>query len=115
MTTFKLWQINFTNHEVARINSDDPEMKVRYYRYLDTTMGGKVEDVNEAWEAGDYQHVANIKTELRGLEEVFEIGNIGPEERITRFLPMHSVSVGDVVEDQSGKRFAVQSYGFGEM
>jgi len=48
-----------------------------------------------------YSHVATI--EARDLENVFEIGNIGPDAAITHFHPMHSVSVGDLVRDGEGR------------
>ena len=50
--------------------------------------------------------------EAADLDEVFEIGNIGPEEKITRIAPMHSVSVGDVIRDDRGRCFVVSSIGF---
>jgi len=50
--------------------------------------------------------------EAADLDEVFEIGNIGPEEKITRLDRMHSVSVGDVIRDDRGRCFVVASVGF---
>ena len=50
--------------------------------------------------------------EAADLDEVFKIGNIGPEEKITRIAPMHSVSVGDVIRDNRGRCFVVSSIGF---
>lgn len=52
-------------------------------------------DVLEGVRDGIYEHVATLDTD--DLNEAFEIGNIGPEEKITRLKPMHSVSVGDVL------------------
>jgi len=52
----------------------------------------------------------------KNLDEVFEIGNIGPEEKITRLNTMHSVSVGDIIEDSTtGKRYVVSPFGFKEL
>ena len=42
-----------------------------------------------------YEIVCEI--EAADLDEVFEIGNVGPEENIVRLDRMHSVSVGDVI------------------
>ena len=56
-----------------------------------------------------YTVVAEIDAE--DLEQVFVIGNIGPEENITRIRPMHSISVGDIVE-LKGQYFVVDSTGF---
>ena len=47
------------------------------------------------------------------LTHVFEVGNMGPEDRITRLDRMHSVSVGDIIEDESGEnRWMVAGMGF---
>lgn len=61
-----------------------------------------------------YALVASIEAE--DLEDVFRIGNIGPEENITRYEPMHSLSVGDIVVDvETGLGYYVDSFGFGEL
>jgi len=60
-----------------------------------------------------YAKVAEI--EANDLEHVFEIGNIGPEESITRMGSMSSISVGNIIEDADGKRFVVASFGFDEI
>ena len=52
-------------------------------------------------------HVATI--EAVDLNAVFEIGNIGPEDKIERLAPMHSISVGDVIIDEDEKSFSVDS------
>jgi len=57
-----------------------------------------------------YEEVCAIEAE--DLNEVFEIGNIGPESKIERFGRMHSVSVGDVIRDDRGKCFVVKGVGF---
>ena len=57
-----------------------------------------------------YEIVCEI--EAANLDEVFEIGNIGPEEKITRIAPMHSVSVGDVIRTDRGRCFVVSNFGF---
>lgn len=50
--------------------------------------------------------------EAADLDEVFEIGNIGPESKITRLDRMHSISVGDVIEDDKHRLYIVGSFGF---
>jgi len=57
-----------------------------------------------------FNHVASITA--TDLNEVFEIGNIGPDNKILKLDKMHSISVGDVIENESGFRFLVQSFGF---
>lgn len=55
--------------------------------------------------------VCSIKAKT--LNEVFKIGNIGPEERIERLDRMRSVSVGDVIVDStSGRYYVVKPTGF---
>ena len=67
-------------------------------------------DVDPMFFLTAYDIVCEI--EAADLDEVFEIGNIGPEEKITRIAPMHSVSVGDVIRDDRGRCFVVSSIGF---
>jgi hypothetical protein len=59
---------------------------------------------------GLYTHVANIHAS--NFEEVFEIGNIGPECDIERLERMHSVSVGDVIVAEDGTMVVVADVGF---
>jgi len=61
-----------------------------------------------------YKPVAKIEAE--NLEQVFHIGNMGPEEKIERLDRMHSVSVGDLVFDpNTAIYYYVDSFGFGEL
>ena len=62
-----------------------------------------------------YELVALV--EARDLEDVFKIGNIGPDEAITRVADrMHSISVGDIVEcHKTGVCFMVEPTGFSEV
>ena len=57
-----------------------------------------------------YDEVAAIEADT--LDEVFEIGNIGPEEKIERFGPMHSISVGDIIRNDKYECYVVKSFGF---
>ena len=59
-----------------------------------------------------YDEVAEI--EANDLDEVFEIGNIGPDEKIRRFdfKPMHSISVGDVIMTETYECYVVKGLGF---
>ena len=60
-----------------------------------------------------YKEVCEIEAD--SLDEVFEIGNIGPESQITRLDRMASVSVGDLIEDEDGNRHVVANFGFKEV
>jgi hypothetical protein len=57
-----------------------------------------------------YTKVAEVVAD--DLEHVFEVGNIGPEDRITRLDKMHSISVGDIVADADGNCSVVCNVGF---
>jgi hypothetical protein len=56
-----------------------------------------------------YELVADLDVET--LDEAYEIGNIGPENKITRYKAMHSVSVGDILVDD-GVASIVGNFGF---
>jgi tellurite resistance protein len=57
-----------------------------------------------------YTKVAEVVAD--DLEHVFEVGNIGPEDRITRLEKMHSISVGDIIADADGVCSVVNNVGF---
>ena len=57
-----------------------------------------------------YEEVCEI--EAGDLNEVFQIGNIGPESKIKRYSRMHSVSVGDVIQTEKNELFVVKGFGF---
>ena len=62
----------------------------------------------------EYRMVALI--DGKNLDDVFSIGNMGPESKIERIEPMHSVSVGDIIEDViDRKTYVVAKYGFEEI
>lgn len=67
-------------------------------------------DVDPAFFLTAYDVVCEI--EAADLDEVFKIGNIGPEDRITRLDKMHSISVGDIIRDDIGRCFVVSPIGF---
>lgn len=63
-----------------------------------------------------YKHVLDISANY--INEVFEIGNIGPESQIVRWEKAHSISVGDVIAeiDQGEvKYYMVDPIGLGEI
>ena len=95
---------------VYQINLSDKDYENRELRemYLDTTMNPTARSIEKA--SGLYAKVAEIDAE--DFEEVFQIGNMGPEEKITRINPMHSVSVGDIVKCEDGLTKFVAPFGF---
>ena len=101
----KLFQINLTRDEVNEINrAVDPFSIPKYKAYSDAQCFGRFPGRDF------YEHVADLAT--ADLEEAFHIGNMGPEERITRRARMHSVSVGDVLVTEAGDAFIVMACGF---
>ena len=58
-----------------------------------------------------YKPVADINA--NSVDEVFQIGNIGPNNKISRKAPMHSISVGDVIVSETGVTRFVAPIGFG--
>jgi len=74
---------------------------------LDAVVLGKVDKL---FFLTAYEEVCQIEAE--DLNEVFEIGNIGPEEKITRLDRMHSISVGDVIANVYQELFVVKGFGF---
>lgn len=101
----KLYQINLSRDEVNAANSGQKFPKLTAYRdamCLGYFTGREF-----------YEHVADLATD--DLEEAFGIGNIGPEEKITRYARMHSVSVGDVLVTDAGQAYIVQNIGFAHL
>lgn len=100
---FNLYQINLTDAEYENLSVRD--------LYLDTTFRPSAETIQNARSL--YKLVATI--EANSFEHCFEIGNIGPFNKITRKAPMHSVSVGDVLVSESGIAKFCDLYGFGSV
>lgn len=98
-------QVNSLGHEEAA--QQFPE----YRAYMDTMFRGSKGYKPEY--ASFYAPVCVIEAD--NLNRVFDIGNIGPEECIQRLAPMHSISVGDIIEDETGVRHMVNSFGFKEI
>ena len=98
-------EVNRLGHEAAA------EQFPEYRAYMDTSFQG-----SKRYKAEYGQYYKPVCTiEAANLNRVFDIGNIGPEESITRLAPMHSISVGDIIEDEQGVRVMVDSFGFGEI
>jgi len=97
---YGIYQINLTDEQY--------EDKVVLETYRGVQFGCSVESVMAAKPL--YSKVAVIEAE--DLEDVFTIGNIGPEGKIERIAPMHSVSVGDVIVDNNGFASVCMPMGF---
>ena len=112
MQAFKVFQIRLTDAEIDLINAEGHDAVHKQSLKLDMSFSkndtGTV--AADAFNRGYYTHVSNI-TAL-DLEGVFHVGNMGPEELIERFAPMHSLSVGDIVEGADGVKHVVADFGF---
>jgi hypothetical protein len=112
---YELHQIHLTDEEHNKVNAEGHNSVAKHKLHLDMNFSDTEEVLaKEAWDKGYYTHVSNITTD-KGLEGVFEVGNIGPEENIERLSQMFSTSVGDIVIDSEGKKHVVASLGFKEV
>lgn len=92
--------MKYTINQIRKDRKTEPEaMDARFFGKVDTLFFLTA-----------YEEVATIEAD--DLDEVFQIGNIGPEERIERLNRMHSVSVGDVISDVYMQCWVVKDFGF---
>jgi hypothetical protein len=110
---YKIFQIQLTDAEVAMINANGHDSVPKQKLRLNISMPRGRRVLDGIFAADYYTHVGNITA--NDLEDVFNVGNIGPEENIERLDRMSSLSVGDVVEDEDGVRNVVASFGFEEI
>ena len=103
---FGIYQINLSNDEINKVNAGQNVPKFNASR---DGMIGKFKPENFEF----YDKVAEIKGNT--LDDVFQVGNIGPDEYIERYAPMHSLSVGDIIEDEAGDMFVVARFGFKQL
>lgn len=107
---FKVLQIQLTDAEIDMVNEG---VQVRKH-VLKTHMFGKnvVENVKKALAADYYDHVLTI--DGANLEDVFYKGNFAHDH--LKDVQVHgtfsSVSVGDVIVDETGMPFVVDTFGF---
>jgi len=108
---YEIYQVLITELEVNLINANGRDKAAEMSPVVNAYMLSTLDrDYQKAWDTGEYTKVAVIDAE--DLNDVFRIGNIGPEENIERLERMHSVSVGDVIKDSDGNLVAVASCGF---
>ena len=117
MQTYKVFQSRLTDAEVKKVNAEGHDSVPKQVRRLNLTMAynkteaEKRQMVFEAWCAEDFDHVANVTG--NSLEDVFCATNAPNMERfVERLAPMHSLSVGDLVQDSNGKLHLCDSVGF---
>jgi hypothetical protein len=107
---YKIHQIVLDKDLVDLINKEGWKCHVKALAHIEASMKGdpKIGVTHDC-----YTHVADIIAD--DLDHVFEAGNIGPEDRITRHDRMHSISVGDIIEDPNGVKHVVAQFGFEQL
>lgn len=108
---YSLYQIYLTDSEAELINTegyDEASKKSVKVRAHVAAKYGHAFDY--AYSTGVYEKVAEINA--KSLIEVFKIGNAGPWENINKLSQMHSVCVGDVIQDECGDLYAIAGHGF---
>jgi len=104
---FTVFQIVIDKDLADLINKEGHACHVKSKARLEAMMNG---DVRLGVMHDCYTKVAEVVAD--DLEHVFEVGNIGPEDRITRFDKMNSISVGDIIADADGNCSVVADFGF---
>lgn len=108
---YKVLQIQLTDSEIDLVNEG---VQVRKH-ILKTYMFGErvVPSATEAMKLGFYDHVMTV--DAKNLEDVFYIGNFMDDLNLDK-VQVHgtfsSVSVGDIIVDENGLAFVVDSFGF---
>ena len=112
MAVYRIMQINMTQEQVDEVNRSKGVYPEWYQKREATLFRPSADAILDAWD--HYEIAAYIKA--ADLDEVFQIGNIGPEDNIERMGPMHSISVGDVIVDTFyNVAWYVDSFGFGRL
>ena len=133
---YRIYQVSFTDAEYDHIDKVGRYNVPKEVFRLDLPISDNISELaKKGLDLGYYKHVSTINTPSslvleyekdlddnfllsQELENVFKIGNRGildgdVEKYITRYLPMHSISVGDIVETKNGShKYVVASCGF---
>ena len=104
---FSVFQIVIDKDLSDLINKEGHRCHVKSMARLEAMMDG---DVRLGIMHDCYTKVAKVVAD--DLEHVFEVGNIGPEDRITRLEKMTSINVGDIIADADGVCSVVNNVGF---
>ena len=104
---FSVFQIVIDKDLSDLINKEGHACHVKSKARLEAMLEG---DVRLGVMHDCYTKVAEVVAD--DLEHVFEVGNIGPDDRITRFDKMTSISVGDIIADADGVCSVVNNVGF---
>mgnify|MGYP003677919896 CR=1 FL=1 len=111
MNKFKVYQLDISREVYNTVNRVGhskafelfPEWKLR----MDLQIGNRNKLTDD--EISYFKPVCIIH--CKNVNNVFHIGNVGPENQIDRLAQMHSVSVGDVIVDnQNNQAYIVQPW-----
>ena len=110
--TYRVYQIKVARQVYDYVNEVGHEAAAIKYPEYGVSMAIRFQG-SAKWEPSMFAYFSPVcEMDASDLEEVFNIGNIGPEEKITRLARMHSVSVGDIIEDSTGEFHMVDDFGF---
>ena len=105
----KVYQIQLTDAEIAAVNNGETSDRIKAYfdRSFDRTF--KAENFQY------YNHVANVFTD--DMEAAFALMNLWNDDTMYEFMVYRpsSMSVGDILELEDGRRFRCASFGFDEI
>lgn len=109
---FTVYQARLTKKDADLISENGWEVARQLSENVDAFyMATVTNEFQKSFNLGQHRKVARI--EANDLEDVFTIGNVGPETRIVKLDTMFSVSVGDIIEDPTnGEFYAVAPIGF---
>jgi len=115
MPSYKVFQMKLTNDQVDEIHREGAENSSLWKFYNDANMFPDGDKVQHAWNCGLYDHMANIEAD--DMNQVVHIGNGNPNAEIEHLenkfgRNMHSITIGDVVEDPDGVRWFVNFTGY---
>jgi hypothetical protein len=110
--SYRVYQLKIARHVYDHVNEvGHAEAAVKYPEWKvaqDVRFQGSAK-----WEPSMFAYFTPVcEIAATSLNEVFEIGNIGPEHKIVRLDRMHSVSVGDIIQDPTGEFHMVDDFGF---
>lgn len=108
---YSVYQFHLTEKLYNQINSgQNPHAESAMSKLMMT----KGENAQSNYEYAQEYFTKVCEIEAYDLDEVFEYGNVGPEDRITRVegVDMTSVSVGNVIIDGFGNASMVCGWGF---
>jgi len=117
MPSYKVLQMKLTNDQVDQIHAEGEKNSALWRFYQDANMFPDGDKVQNALRMGLYDHMANI--EAPDMNQVVHLGNT--EDTVSdkiEFLEnkfgrkMHTITIGDVVEDPDGVRWFVNFTGF---